>query len=95
MHLVHLFIASGPLLGAAGWFLPLSWLFWVGVAICTITLFLVESSVPNSPVLPVLFMWVAAALFSPWYVGIGIGLLIWTALWFAGEIYGLRKEGRL
>ena len=96
MHPVHLFTASGPLLGAAGWFLPLSWLFWVGVAICAITLFLnVESGVMNSPVLPVLFMWVAAAFFGPWYVGLGVGLLIWTALWFAGEIYGLRKEGRL
>lgn len=96
MNPVLLFTALGPLFGAAGWFLSLGWLFWVGVALCGITLFLnMASGVMKLPVLPVLFMAVAAAFLSPWYVGIGAGLLIWTALESVGEVVGLKREGRL
>lgn len=96
MNPVLLFTALGPLVGAAGWFLSISWLFWVGVVLCAITLFLnIASGVMKFPLLPVAFMAGAAALFSPWYVGIGIGLVTWTALESAGEIIGLKKEGRL
>ena len=96
MNPVFLFTASGPLLGAAAWFFSLSWLFWVGVALCAINLFLnIASGVMKLPVLPVLFMAVAAAFLSPWYVGFGTGLLIWTELESVGEVVGLKREGRL
>ena len=96
MNPVLLFTALGPLLGAAGWLFSLSWLFWLAVVLCGITLFLnMASGVMKLPVLPVLFMAGAAAFLSPWYVGIGAGLLIWTALEFVGEIVGLKREGRL
>lgn len=88
--------ASGPVVGGAGWFLSYSWLFWVGVALCVITLFLnVASGVMKFPILPLLFMVVAAAFLSPWYVGLGVGLLVWTTLDSIGEVIGLKKEGRL
>jgi hypothetical protein len=91
-----LITALGPIVGGAGWFLEMSWLFWIGVAICALTMFLnVASGVMKLPVLPVLFMGVAAFLTSPWYVGVGLGLLIWTALESVGEVIGLKKEGRL
>jgi len=87
---------AGPILGASGWFTQTMWLFWIGVVVCVITLFLnVASGVMKLPVLPVLFMAVAAILLSPWYVGLGVGLIAWTALESVGEIVGLRKEGRL
>jgi hypothetical protein len=86
---------SGPVLGAVGWYSHFTWLFWVGVALCAITLFLnVASGVMKLPVLPVLFMVVAAAVLNPWYVGLGVGLLIWTVLESVGEVIGLKKEGR-
>lgn len=96
MNSVLIFTALGPILGAVGWFLSLGWLFWVGVAFCVITLFLnMVSGVMKLPVLPVLFMAIAAAFLSPWYVGLGAGLLIWTALESIGEVIGLKREGRL
>ena len=96
MKLVLLITLAGPILGAAGWFSQIMWLFWVGVAVCTITLFLnLASGVMRLPVLPVLFMLVAAVFVSPWYLGVGAGLVAWTALEAVGEIIGLRKEGRL
>lgn len=94
--IVFIFITSGPLLGATGWLLSLSWLFWVGVVLCVITLFMnMASGAMKLPILPVAFMAGAAAFFSPWYVGIGAGLLIWTALESVGHVVGLKREGRL
>lgn len=96
MNSVLIFTASGPVLGAVGWFLSLSWLFWVGVAFCVITLFLnMASGVMKLPVLPVSFMVIAAAFLNPWYFGLGAGLIIWTALESVGEVIGLNREGRL
>ena len=91
-----LFTAGGPLLGVCGWFSQIMWLFWIGVAVCVLTLLLnMASGVMKLPVLPVLFMAIAAALLTPWYVGLGVGLIAWTALESVGELIGLRREGRL
>lgn len=88
--------AAGPLLGAGGWFTQTMWLFWVGVVVCVITLFLnMASGVMKLPVLPILFMVIAAVLLTPWYVGLGVGLVAWTALESIGEVVGLRKKSRL
>lgn len=96
MNPVLLFTISGPVLGFAGWLLQFGWLFWVGVAFCVVVLILnLASGVLKFPVLPLLFMGVAAAVASPWYFGVGAGLLAWTALESVGEIIGLKREGRL
>jgi|GEM_PF-3498916 len=87
---------AGPILGASGWFTQTMWLFWLGVVACVITLFfnVLASGVMKLPVLPVLFMAASAILLSPWYVGLGAGLIAWTALEFVGDIVGLCKVGR-
>jgi hypothetical protein len=96
MNPAFLVTVAGPVLGGLGWYLEISWLFWLGVAFAAITLFLnLASGVMKLPVLPVIFMVVAAVLLSPWYVGLGVGLLIWTALEAVGKIVGLKAEGRL
>lgn len=96
MNLTLLITVAGPIIGASGWFSETMWLFWVGVVICAITLLLnIASGVMKLPILPVLFMLIVAAILSPWYVGLGAGLVIWTTLESIGEIIGLKKEGRL
>lgn len=96
MNPVLLFTAAGPVLGGAGWFMNIMWLFWVGALLCVINLFMnLTSGVMKLPVLPVLFMAIAVPLVSPWYVGLAGGLIAWTALESIGEVVGLRKERRL
>lgn len=89
MNIFTLFTLSGPLLGATGFFLANEWLFWIGVALSAVNLFLnVASGVMKSPMLPALFMGIAAIFLEPWFIGLGAGLLIWTALESAGELMG-------
>ncbi len=91
-----LITVAGPLLGTGGWLSQTMWLFWVGVAICVVTLILnMASGVMRLPVLPVLFMAIAAGLLNPWYLGLGMGLIAWTAFEAVGELIGQRKQGRL
>jgi hypothetical protein len=95
MNVALLVTLAGPILGFSGWFLHINWLFWGGVAICALTLFLnLASGVMKLPVLPVLFMAIAAVFTSPWYLGLGAGLVAWTALEAVGEVIGLRREGQ-
>jgi len=85
--------ALGPVLGGAGWFLQVPWLFWIGVAICLMTLALnLASGILKLPLFPVLFVGITAFVVTPWYVGAGLGLVIWTALEAVGEVIGLRRE---
>lgn len=96
MNFALLLTAAGPALGVGGWFTNLMWPFWLGTALCVLTLLLnMASGVMKLPVLPALFMAIAAALVSPWHVGLAVGLIAWTALESIGEVVGLRKEGRL
>ena len=86
---VFLFTALGPLLGLAGLFTSLGWIFWVGVALCAITLwFNLASGAMKFPVLPIVFMVVGTGFSVHWYVGIAGGLILWTALESVGEISG-------
>ena len=95
MNVAFLVTLAGPLLGASGWLVQSTWLLWVGVFICTITLLLnLASGVMKLPILPAAFMAVSAVLVSPWYVGVGVGLIAWTALEAIGEIAGLLKRVR-
>lgn len=80
---------SAPLSGGIGWFLGLQWLFWIGVGLALLTLFLnLASGVLKLPVLPALLIIIAASLITPWYVGAAAGLLTWTGLELMGEIFG-------
>tara|TARA_R110001592_G_scaffold55982_3_gene170935 strand:- start:325 stop:615 length:291 start_codon:yes stop_codon:yes gene_type:complete len=91
-----LITAAGPILGAIGLYGGIDWLFWSGIVIALLALFLnLASGILKAPVLPGLCVVVGAAAITPWYHGAGVGLLVWTALETAGEIVGLRKEGRL
>jgi len=86
----------GPLAGAVGWFLQITWLFWVGVAVCVITLLInMKVGTIKVPVLPIGFMISAAVWHTSWFIGAGMGLIAWTALDAAGELIGLWREGRL
>ncbi|WP_179397230.1 hypothetical protein [Marinobacter sp. ANT_B65] len=88
------FTLLGPLVGVVGWFLGLYWLLWIGVVLATINLSLnLASGAMKLPVLPGVFMFVAAELLNPWYLGVGVGLLIWKALEGAAELFRPRSVG--
>jgi hypothetical protein len=87
---------AGPLAAATSWLLGGTWLFWVGVAVCVLALFLnIASGAMKLPILPAVCMLLAALFLTPWYFGVGVGLVAWTTLDGLGEIYGIWKEGRL
>ena len=89
MNPVFLITLSGPILGAGGYFLELPWLLWVGVALCLINLFMnLASGVMKLPVLPIVAVVIGATVVSPWYLGAGYGLLVYTATEAAGEVVG-------
>ncbi len=80
---------AGPLIGGIGWFIGYHWLFWIGVGLAALTLFLnLASGVLKLPILPGMFIAVGGFGLSPWYVGAGAGLLLWTAFEAMGEIFG-------
>jgi len=80
---------AGPMLGGFGWWFELQWLYWLGVLVSSVTLFLnLASGLLKSPVIPVILMIGGAFLMDPWYLGAGAGLLIWTGLEALGEIIG-------
>lgn len=87
MLLVLIVTSVGPLLGIGGLFLHSPWLFWIGVAICFVTLCLnMASGAMKPPVLPILSMAIATVFSAHWYVGLGIGLVVWMAFESLGEI---------
>ena len=88
MNVVLLITILGPALGITGWFAGTGWLFWVGVALCAINLLMnLASGVMKLPLLPLTLMAVGAAVSSPWWYGLGTGIVCWTALEAAGELY--------
>lgn len=91
-HLINpafLLTLAGPLCGGIGWFIEYQWFFWIGVSLSGLTLFLnLASGVLKAPILPTLFTAVGAFSLSPWYVGAGAGLLLWTGCELIGEIFG-------
>lgn len=96
MNAFTLFTLSGPLLAAIGWFTHIHWLFWVGVGLAAINLFMsLASGAMRAPVLPMLVMLVAAVTLKPWYLGLAVGLLVWTALETVGELFGTSAADRL
>ena len=93
MNSVFLFTVSGPVLGGIGWFADIRWLFWGGVVICAVNLFMnIASGVMKLSILPTLIIIVTGLFLKPWYFGAGVGLLVWTSLEVIGKIVGLKKN---
>lgn len=89
MNPAFILTVTGPMLGGLGWWFELQWLYWLGVLVSSITLFLnLASGVLKAPIIPAILMIGGAFLMEPWYLGAGAGLLIWTGLEAIGEIIG-------
>lgn len=90
MDIVLLLPLIGALLGVAGFFFA-PWLFWIGVAACALSLVLdLASGVLKFPILPAIAVGVCALLVGPWYVGAGVGLVVYAAI----EVGGMLVAGR-
>jgi hypothetical protein len=91
--LFMLVTAAGPVVGAVGYFAGVPILFWVGVGIAGINLFMnLASGAMKLPILPAICVVIGAALASPWFVGASLGLLVYTAIESAGEIVTVVKR---
>lgn len=89
MNPAFLVTLAGPVSGSIGWLLGSEWLFWVGVGLSGLTLVLnLASGVLKLPILPGLLIILGGWFISPWYVGAGAGLLVWTGVEAIGEILG-------
>ena len=61
---------------------------WIGVALAAINLLInLASGAMKFPILPLVFVLISAVLLKPWYLGAGIGLLAWTFIEGAGELF--------
>jgi len=85
--------ALGPIVGVAGILAELQWLFWVGVAICVLVLWLdAISGAMKFPFIPGALVIIGAIVLDPWYFGAGSGLMIWTALDTASMVAGIKHR---
>jgi hypothetical protein len=81
------FTLLGPIVGAIGFYLSLPIVFWIGVGLAGLNLFMnLASGVMKLPLLPGACVILGGMLLFPWYEGAGTGLLAWTALEGAGEL---------
>jgi hypothetical protein len=86
---------SGPLFAATGLLLDVQVVFWAGVAVCGFNLFMnLASGVMKLPLIPSLIMLVAGAVMTPWFWGAALGLVCWTALEAAGEVFNMHSQRR-
>jgi len=88
------FTLSGPVIGGTGFALDWMWLFWIGVALAFINLFLnLASGAMKAPILPIVFIGFGAVAYEPGFVGAGLGLLAWTLIEGFGELLprGIRQ----
>ena len=70
------FTLSGPVIGATAIYLNLPPLFWFGVALATLNLFLnLAFGIMKLPIFPTLFVIAGSIAWSPWYMGAAFGLL--------------------
>ena len=70
----------GPIIGVVGILVEIQWLFWMGVAVCILVLWLDGiSGAMKFPIIPGALMIVGAIVLDPWYFGAGVGLMLWTA----------------
>lgn len=94
MSFITIFTFSGPVLGFLGFFMGWPWLFWVGVLLAAVNLFLnVASGVMKMPLLPILLSVGGALYWNPWLEGLGLGLLAWTLIEGIGELVPKLRRG--
>lgn len=95
MNFVVAFTAAGPILGGLSWLLHWPWLFWVGVALCTVSLLMdISSGAMKLPVIPGALMALGSGAMSPWWFGAAVGLMTWTAFESVGSLVTQRKLSR-
>lgn len=93
MNLVVAFTAAGPVLGGLSWLLQWPWLFWVGAALCAVSLLLdIGSGAMKLPVIPVALMALGSGALSPWWFGAAVGLMGWTTLDSVGALVKLARR---
>jgi|GEM_PF-1760256 len=93
------FTLSGPIIGATGYFFDYPIIFWIGVALSLVNLFLnIASGAMRFPVMPIAVMGGCAIVGSSWLEGAGLGILAWTLYEGVQEIFpgegGLLLGGR-
>lgn len=82
---------SGPLLASVAFACDMPWLFWIGVGLAAINLFMdVASGATRVPVIEIAMMVIGAWLWSPWWMGTALGLLAATAVGGIGMIFARR-----
>ncbi len=92
MDIVFLLPLMGTLLGVAGFFFS-PWLFWIGVAACSLSLFLdLASGVLKLPILPATAIGAGALVIGPWYIGAGAGLVFYASLEVAAMLLAGRRH---
>ncbi len=85
--MVTLVTMLGPVFAVAGYFIGSVWLFWVGVGVCVVTLFLnLASGTMRFPVLPIAFMVAGAVYANSIWIGLAGGLVAWTTVEAVGEL---------
>jgi len=92
MGLFSLVTWGGPIIGALGLYFDLQAVFWIGVVIAGLNLFMnLASGAMKFPILPLASAGIGIMLWQPWYVGAALGLLAWTTLEAAGELPPIRR----
>lgn len=87
------FTASGPLIGWVGLTIDLPAMFWIGIAVCAVNLFMnLASGVMKLPVLPGVLIVGGMLLWKPWLVGAALGLLLWTTVESFGELVSMLRR---
>ena len=85
--LVTLITASGPNLAFMVLAVESTVLFWIGVAIALLNLFMdLAGETMKLPILPGIGIVIGIVFFGPWWTGAAIGLLGYTAVEAAGMV---------
>ena len=83
---------SGPIVGVVGLYFDSPVTFWIGVAIAGFNLFMnLASGAMRFPILPLAIAVVGALVWAPSYMGVALGLLVWTTLEALGELTLIRR----
>ena len=84
--LIFLFI--GPILVLIGCLGSYGFIFWLGSVICAFILFMnVASGILKFPIIPIIIIMFCLPFFKQWYVGVAVGLALWTAFEAVGQVY--------
>ena len=86
-NLFTLFTIAGPIAGGIGFYFGWPILFWIGVALAGLNLFMnLASGAMNFPLFPLIAAGIGGLFLTPWYFGAAAGLLVYTAIEGLGEV---------